>query len=224
MSGNLLEGNKDRLLNRARSDLAKRELHVESLNKCIHDLQKRTEAQNRALHDVQNEFVESRREQTRLQEELLRKVYTEYTPTACMTYKTVCSQARTDMKRVLVAQERNGSVALYHLCAPERIRHQVSHVIPLLVSSTSPLFQSTTARSTTWTARPSPRRRCTPRATSSRAPTKKLQRTQSGRKAELKNHSQILNMSVPETCAQTSSQKEKALRDTQIRSKHEMKK
>ena len=30
-------------------------------------------AQSRALHDVQNEFVESRREQTRLQEELLRK-------------------------------------------------------------------------------------------------------------------------------------------------------
>ena len=69
----LLEGNKDHLLNQARSDLAKRELHVESLNKCIGDLQKRTEAQNRALQDVQNEFVESRREQTRLQEELLRK-------------------------------------------------------------------------------------------------------------------------------------------------------
>ena len=34
---------------------------------------KRTEAQNRALQDVQNEFVESRREETRLQEELLRK-------------------------------------------------------------------------------------------------------------------------------------------------------
>ena len=72
LSGTLLEGNKDHLLNQARSDLAKRELH-ESLNKCIGDLQKRTEAQNRALQDVQNEFVESRREQTRLQEELLRK-------------------------------------------------------------------------------------------------------------------------------------------------------
>ena len=42
-------------------------------NKCIDDLLKRTEAQNRALQDVQNEFVESRREQTRLQEELSRK-------------------------------------------------------------------------------------------------------------------------------------------------------
>ena len=69
----LLESSKDQLLIQARSDLAKRELHAESLNKCIGDLQKRTEAQNRALQDVQNEFVESRREQTRLQEELLRK-------------------------------------------------------------------------------------------------------------------------------------------------------
>ena len=57
----------------ARSDVAKRELHVESLNKCIGDLQTRTEAQNRAPQDVQYKFVESRREQTRLQEELLRK-------------------------------------------------------------------------------------------------------------------------------------------------------
>ena len=67
LSGTLLKGSKDHLLTLARSDLAKRELHVESLNKCI------GEAQNRALQDVQNEFVESRREQTRLQEELLRK-------------------------------------------------------------------------------------------------------------------------------------------------------
>ena len=85
-------------------------------------------------------------------------MYTEYTPTACMTYNTVCSQARLDTECVLVARELDGAVALYHLCAPKRIRHQVSHVIPLLVSSTSLLFQSTTAHSTTWTARPSPRR------------------------------------------------------------------
>ena len=60
----LLEGNKDHLFNRARTDLARREIHVELVNKCINDLQKRTEAQDRALQDVQNEFVESRREQT----------------------------------------------------------------------------------------------------------------------------------------------------------------
>ena len=41
--------------------------------KCIDDLQKRTEAQSGALQDVHNEFVESRREQARLQEELGRK-------------------------------------------------------------------------------------------------------------------------------------------------------
>ena len=65
--------NKDHLLSQARSDPAKRELHVESLNERIGGLQKRTEAQNRAPQDVQNEFVESRREHTRLQEEWLRK-------------------------------------------------------------------------------------------------------------------------------------------------------
>ena len=54
LSGTLLEGNKGHLLNQARSDLAKRELHVEPLNKCIGDLQKRTEAQNRALQYKSN--------------------------------------------------------------------------------------------------------------------------------------------------------------------------
>ena len=73
LSGTLFEGKRDHMLSQARSDLAKRELHVESLKKCIGDLQKRIEAQSMALQDVQNEFVESRREQTRLQEELLRK-------------------------------------------------------------------------------------------------------------------------------------------------------
>ena len=35
--GTLLEGNKDHLLNQAKSDLARKESHVESLNKCIYD-------------------------------------------------------------------------------------------------------------------------------------------------------------------------------------------
>ena len=73
LSETLVEGNKDHLLNRARTDLARRDIHVESLNKCIDDLQKRTEVQDRALQEVQHEFVESRRQQARLQEELLRK-------------------------------------------------------------------------------------------------------------------------------------------------------
>ena len=38
LRGSLPEGNKDHLLNRARSDLAKQELHVESLNECIGEL------------------------------------------------------------------------------------------------------------------------------------------------------------------------------------------
>ena len=58
------------MLNQARSDLAKRDLHVESLNKCIGELQRQTEEQRLALQDAQHGFVESRREHVRLQEEL----------------------------------------------------------------------------------------------------------------------------------------------------------
>ena len=70
LSETLLEGNKDHLLNRARTDLARREIYVEFLNKCIDDLLQRTVVQDRAL---QNEFVESHREQSRKQEEKTRK-------------------------------------------------------------------------------------------------------------------------------------------------------
>ena len=44
-------------------------------------------------------------------------------------------------------------IELYHLCAPTRIHLQVSHVTPMLVVPTLSYFQSTTARSTIWTAR-----------------------------------------------------------------------
>ena len=66
LSGSLLEGNKNHLLNLARSDLANQELHVETLNKCIGELQRQTEEQRLALQDAQYGFVESRREQVRL--------------------------------------------------------------------------------------------------------------------------------------------------------------
>ena len=92
---------------------------------------------------------------------------------------------------------------LYHLCAPKIIHLQVSHVTSLLVVATHSHFSRTTARSTTWTARPSPRRHCTPRTTSSLSPYQKLQQTQSGRKAAQKNHSHTRTMRVPETCAAT---------------------
>ena len=39
----LPQGNKDHMLNQARSDLAKQELHVESVDKCIAELQQQTE-------------------------------------------------------------------------------------------------------------------------------------------------------------------------------------
>ena len=73
LKGFLLEGNKDHLLNQAWSELAKQELHVESLNKCIGELQRQTEEQRLALQDAQYGFVEKRREQVRLQEELSMK-------------------------------------------------------------------------------------------------------------------------------------------------------
>ena len=69
LRGSLLESNKDH----SRSDLAKQELHVESLNKCIGDLQRQTEEQRLALQDAQYGFVEPTREQIRLQEELSMK-------------------------------------------------------------------------------------------------------------------------------------------------------
>ena len=69
----LLEGNKDHLLNQARSDLMKRELQVESLNNCISELQQQAHAQRLELQDAQHGYVESRREQVRLQEELSMK-------------------------------------------------------------------------------------------------------------------------------------------------------
>ena len=56
LRGSLLEGNKDHLLNQARSDLAKQELHVESLNKCIGELQRQTEEKSLAFQDAQYGF------------------------------------------------------------------------------------------------------------------------------------------------------------------------
>ena len=50
--GSLLEGSKDHLLNQARSDLTKQELHVKSLNECIGELQRYTKEQKLALQDA----------------------------------------------------------------------------------------------------------------------------------------------------------------------------
>ena len=57
LRGSLLESNKDHLLDQARSDLAKQELHVESLNKCIGELQRQTEQQRLALQDAQYDLL-----------------------------------------------------------------------------------------------------------------------------------------------------------------------
>ena len=68
MRGSLLEGNKDHLLNQARSDLAKQELHIESLNSSSVNYNHKQKSEG--VQDAQYGFVESRREQVRLQEEL----------------------------------------------------------------------------------------------------------------------------------------------------------
>ena len=57
LRGSFLEGYKDHLLNQARLDLAKQELHVESLNKCVGELQRQTEEQRLALQDAPYGFV-----------------------------------------------------------------------------------------------------------------------------------------------------------------------
>ena len=69
----LLEGKKDHLLSQTRSDLMKQELQVESINNCISELQQQVQAQRLELQDAQHGYVQSRREQVRLQEELSMK-------------------------------------------------------------------------------------------------------------------------------------------------------
>ena len=69
----LLDGNKDHLLNQARSELMKQEHQVESLNSCIDELQQQAYAQRLELEDAHHGFIGSRREQSRLQEELSMK-------------------------------------------------------------------------------------------------------------------------------------------------------
>ena len=66
----LLEGNKDHLLSRARSELMKQEHQVGSLISCINELQQQAYGQGLELQDAHHGYVESRREQARLQDEL----------------------------------------------------------------------------------------------------------------------------------------------------------
>ena len=66
----LLGGNRDHLLTQARSELMKQEHKVESLNNCVNELQQQAHAQRLELQDAHHGYVESRRAQVRLQEEL----------------------------------------------------------------------------------------------------------------------------------------------------------
>ena len=62
VGGSLLEGNKDHLLNQARSELVKQEHKVGSLNSCINELQQQAYAQSLELQDDHHRYIESRRE------------------------------------------------------------------------------------------------------------------------------------------------------------------
>ena len=67
----LLEGNKDHLLSHARSDLMRQEHQVGSLKNCIGEIQQQAYAQGLELQDVHHGSIESRKEQARLQAELI---------------------------------------------------------------------------------------------------------------------------------------------------------
>ena len=68
-----LDGNRDHLLDEARSELMRQECKVETLNICIGEIQRQTYSQRLELEDVHFGYEESRREQCRLQEELVMK-------------------------------------------------------------------------------------------------------------------------------------------------------
>ena len=63
----------DHLLAEAISELVKQEYKVESLNTCIGEFQRQAYSQRLKLEDAHHGYVESRREQVRLQEELVMK-------------------------------------------------------------------------------------------------------------------------------------------------------
>ena len=69
----LLEGNRDYLLTQTRSELMKQEQKVESLHSCISELQQQPYARRLDLEKAHHAHVASRREQVRLQEELVMK-------------------------------------------------------------------------------------------------------------------------------------------------------
>ena len=127
------------------------------------------------------------------------RVYTEYTAIACMTYiQSVHKHARTVIACLWLKM-----VELYHLCAPERIRHPVSnvsslncrcHIFSLLTYHSTQLHleRATFTKKTLYT-----------QINLLKSPYQKLQQTLSSRKATPKNHSLFPTLRVPETCETT---------------------
>ena len=73
MPKSLLEGNRDHLLTQPKTELMKQEHNVESVNNFISELQQQAYAQRLDLESAHHGYVESRRDQVRLQEESVMK-------------------------------------------------------------------------------------------------------------------------------------------------------
>ena len=69
----LFDGNKDHLLDQARSELIRQEHQVGSLDNCINELQQQAYAQRLELEEAHHGYIETRREQSRLHEEFSMK-------------------------------------------------------------------------------------------------------------------------------------------------------
>ena len=117
----LLEGNKDHLLNQARSDLPKQELHVESLNECVGERQRQSEEQRLALQDAQYRFVESRREQVRLQQELsIKEIVLRNTQIRSMHEESVTNSSRRSLSAKIKRKSQDTSTAHFSIAANAR--------------------------------------------------------------------------------------------------------
>ena len=120
LRGSLLEGNKDHLLNQAKSDLAKQELHVEF-----------------------TERTKSRREQVRLQEEfsLKQKVLRD---TLIRSMHEVGEMKRAQVEEVSVQKSRESHETIQPEMARELIDCNISNYVPFVVPGLSASSSSTT--------------------------------------------------------------------------------
>ena len=94
VANSLLDGNGDHLLTQARSEVVKQEYEVESLNNRISEVQQQAYAQRLELEDTHHGYVESRREQVRLQELAMKEKVFRDTQTRSMHEKGEMKRAQ----------------------------------------------------------------------------------------------------------------------------------